>query len=171
MNLREEILKEHSKANSLRIVDWVGNNAKRFAELLHLFLYDEYRVVQRAAWSISTVAERHPELIMPHLPAMVQRMEGEGVPSAVKRNVLRVLQTAPLPEDIHDPLMNICFNVLEDPKESIAVRAFAMTVLGRLTKVYPELKAELRAIIEDALTHEPSPGFKSRAAKVLKIIA
>jgi hypothetical protein len=171
MNLRDEILREHSKANSLHIVAWVGSSAARFKELLGLFLHDEYRVIQRAAWSISTVAERHPELIIPHLPAMVQRMEDKSMPSAVKRNVLRILQTSSLPEDIHGPLMNICFNVLEDPAEPIAVRAFAMTVLSRLAKVYPELKVELKAIIDDALSHAPSPGFRNRAGKVLKMIA
>lgn len=172
MNLREQILKEHSKVNSLRIVDWVGNSKERFSELFDLFLKDEYRVVQRAAGSISTLSERHPELILPHLPAMVQRMEDTGLPDAVKRNVLRALQTAPLPEEIHGPLINSCFKVLEDPAEPIAVRAFGMTVLGRLAKIYPELKVELKAIIENALAHEqPSPGFKSRAKKVLKMIA
>lgn len=171
MNLKEEILREHSKVNSLRIVAWVGSDKARFKQLLLLFLHDEYRVVQRAAWAISTIAEHHPGLIMPHLGTMVKRMEGEGLPSAVKRNVLRILQTAPLPEEIHGPLMNICFNLLEDPKEPIAIRVFAMTVLGRLAKVYPELKVELRAIIADALEQEPSPGFRSRAGKVLKMIA
>jgi hypothetical protein len=171
MNLKEQILKEHSKANSLRIVAWVGSNPARFKELLHLFLHDEYRVVQRAAWAISTIAETHPDLIAPHLGAMINRMEDRGLPSAVSRNVLRILQTAPLPEELHGPLMNSCFRLLEDPKEPIAIRVFAMTVLGRLAKVYPELKVELRAIITNALEQEPSAGFKSRSAKVLKMIA
>jgi hypothetical protein len=50
MKLRETILKEHSKANCIRIVKWVGDDQKRFDELFSLFLNDEYRVVQRAAW-------------------------------------------------------------------------------------------------------------------------
>ncbi|MEJ7671786.1 MAG: hypothetical protein WKF59_03550 [Chitinophagaceae bacterium] len=49
MNLRDEILKEHSKAQCNKIVQWVGDSQKRFEELFHLFLTDEYRVVQRAA--------------------------------------------------------------------------------------------------------------------------
>jgi hypothetical protein len=102
---------------------------------------------------------------------MIQRMEDEGLPTSVKRNVLRILQTAPLPEDIHGRLMNICFAVLEKPKEQIAIRVFAMTVLARLAKIYPELKVELKAIIDHALTQKPSPGFKNRAGKVLKAIA
>ena len=50
MNLREEILKEHSKTQCNKIVNWIGNSQKRFNELFELFLNDEYRVTQRAAW-------------------------------------------------------------------------------------------------------------------------
>jgi hypothetical protein len=45
-NLKEEILKEHSKKQTLKIAKWVGNNKKRLDELLNLFLFDQYRVVQ-----------------------------------------------------------------------------------------------------------------------------
>ena len=33
MNLREEILKEHSKAQCTKIVNWVGTNQQRFDEV------------------------------------------------------------------------------------------------------------------------------------------
>ncbi|MFT3705019.1 MAG: hypothetical protein QM802_21815 [Agriterribacter sp.] len=52
MNIREAILKEHSKAQCNRIVTYVGNNQQRLNELVHLFLTDEYRVVQRAGWPL-----------------------------------------------------------------------------------------------------------------------
>ncbi len=42
MKLRETILKEHSKANCMRIVKWVGNDQKRFDELFNLFLNDGF---------------------------------------------------------------------------------------------------------------------------------
>jgi hypothetical protein len=38
MNLEEIILKEHSKKQCNKIVQWVGNNPERFNELFHLFL-------------------------------------------------------------------------------------------------------------------------------------
>ncbi|MBK8496606.1 MAG: hypothetical protein IPL50_17600 [Chitinophagaceae bacterium] len=37
MNLRAEILKEHSKAQCNTIVQWVGADQKRFDELLDYF--------------------------------------------------------------------------------------------------------------------------------------
>ena len=170
MDLRAEILLEHSRAQSLRIAGWVGHHADRFAALIQLFLHDEYRVVQRSAWIISLVAAKHPELLTPHLPAMVARMEDAGMPVAVKRNVLRILQYLVIPAPLQGPVMNSCFAFLEDPLETVAVKAFSMTVLANLAKDYPEIKNEIRLLIAEALENNPTPGIRSRAKKVLKEI-
>lgn len=55
MVLHDEILKEHSKTQCLKIVKWVGGSQDRFDELIHLLFQDEYIVVQRAAWPSATV--------------------------------------------------------------------------------------------------------------------
>ena len=168
MNIRETLFKENSKANVISIAAYIGYDEKRFKELLKLFLQDEYRVVQRAAHAISEVGDRQPQLLQKHVPALVKRMQEPGVPVAVKRNVVRALQYLNVPEVLHGDVMNTCFDLLADPKETIAVRAFSMTVLANLAIIYPDIKQELRAVIEEGLTQEPSPGFKSRALKTLK---
>lgn len=167
MELLPEILREHSREQALKIARWIGNNPKRFEQLMLLFLQGEYRVVQRSAWIISMVAENHPALIAPHLHQMVKRLKDEGIPVAVKRNVIRVLQFIPIPEDLHGEVMNICFEFLSDPQETIAVRCFSITVLDNLAKAYPEIKQEILLIVSDQLQHSPSAGFKSRARRVL----
>lgn len=167
MNLREEILKEHSKKQAEKIAAWIGTNKSRFSELLQLFLHDEYRVVQRISQVLGKIGEEYPELVAPHLEAIVRRMSHEGVPVAVKRNVVRILQYIEIPEALHGEVMNTCFNLLADPKETIAVRCFSMTVLHNLSKIYPEIRQELKAVIEDQLENEPTAGFKSRAGKIL----
>ena len=52
MNLRKEILKEHSKKQCEKNVAWIGNDKKRFNELFYLFLNGEYRITQRSAWPL-----------------------------------------------------------------------------------------------------------------------
>ncbi|MET6997371.1 hypothetical protein [Chitinophaga defluvii] len=167
MELLDEILWEHSREQAVKITVWIGNNPRRFKQLLSLFLEGEYRVVQRSAWIISMVAQKHPGLIAPHLHLMVKRLKDEGIPVAVKRNVIRILQFIPIPEDLHGEVMNICFEFLSDPQETIAVRCFSMTVLDNLAKAYPEIKQEIMLIVSDQLQHAPSAGFRSRARRVL----
>jgi hypothetical protein len=172
MILREEIIKEHSKAQALQIAEWIGHDQKRLNELIALFLTDEYRVVQRAAWIISMVAQKYPQLIVVHLPIMLTRCEESGLPVAVKRNVIRILQHIEIPESVQGTAMNLCFQLLSDPKETVAVRCFSMSVLAELSLHYPEIKQELSCIIKDALQYEQvSAGFKARAKKVLHQIS
>lgn len=168
MDIRRELLAEHSREQAEKIAKWIGNKPDRFATFIDLFLHDEYRVVQRAAWVLSVVAEKHYELAKPWLPQMVTKMQEPGVHVAVKRNVVRILQFLEIPEELHGDVMNVCFDLLADPKETVAVRAFSMTVLTNLSKDYPDIKHELIAIIEDQLEQGASPGFIARSKKLLK---
>jgi len=86
MKLREQILKEHSKANRVAIVKWVGTSQERFDELFGLFLNDEYRVVQRAAWPLSYIVIAHPQLIQKHFSRLLKNLDKPGIHDSVKRN-------------------------------------------------------------------------------------
>ena len=166
MNLRDEILKEHSKKQTMKIVKYIGNDQKRFDELMKLFLGKEYRVTQRAAWAVSVCGEEHSQLVKKHLKKIILNLESTAE-VAVKRNTVRVLQFIDLPESLHGITAKICFRLLNDLKETIAVRVFSMTVLANLCRFHPELSNELKLSIEAHLPYG-SAGFHSRAKKVLK---
>lgn len=167
MNLREAILVEHSKANTQKIVQWIGNDPEKVQKLIDILFKAESRVVQRAAWVMSDVAKVRPTLVQQYIPALIEQLKDTNAHIAVKRHIYRMLQFLELPEAIHGDLMNNCFESLMNPREALAVRAFAMSILARMAETYPEISNELRLIIEDALQHEAAPSFKSRAKKVL----
>lgn len=167
MNLVKVILYEHSKPQMEKITRYVGNDPKRFAELVGVFLAGPYRVTQRASWPLSSCVEHNPSLIKPHLKRILSYLYKEGEHVAVKRNILRLLQYITIPSSLQGKTINLCFGFLSNPKESIAVRVFAMTVLANLAKENPDLKNEIILIIEDQLPYG-SAGFLSRSKKVLK---
>ena len=167
MNLRPEILKEHSKAQCTKIVNWVGADQNRFDALFALFLNDEYRVVQRAAWPVSNCVMAHPEFINKNWLKLINNLKKPGLHDAVKRNSIRLMQDIEIPEKYHGGIMNICFEYLEAPTEAMAIKAFSMTVLGNFAKKYPEIKTELKLLIEDQMPHQTA-GFKSRGKKILQ---
>lgn len=167
MNLRSEILAEHSKAQAGKIVAWIGDSQQRFDELVKLFLHDEYRVIQRAGWPLSYAAIAHPQLVKKHLPVLVKTLRKEKLHNAVKRNIVRLLQDVPIPEKLHGEVMDICFAFIADMQEAIAVKAFSLTILENLSKQYPEIKHELKVIIEERWDYETA-AFHSRAKKILK---
>lgn len=166
-NLREQILKEHSKVQCTKIVNWVGSSQTRFDALFHLFLNDEYRVVQRSAWPVSYCVIAHPVFITKHWSKLIKNLQKANLHDAVKRNSVRLLQDIPIPKKYQGEIMDICFKYLASPTEAVAVKAFSLTVLHQLSKQYPEIIPEIKLLIEEQLPHQTA-AFKSRAKSFLK---
>lgn len=165
MNLREELLREHSKKQTIRIVDYVGDDKERFAELMNLFLTDVYRIGQRAAWPVSYCGSAHPELITPYIKKMLKNLNNP-VHDSVKRNTVRVLQNFHIPKALQGLAVKQCMRLVEG-NEPIAIKVFSITLLGNIAKEHPELKHELKILIETQIPYA-SAGFLSRATKILK---
>jgi hypothetical protein len=166
MNLREEILKEHSKAQCTKIVKWVGNSQERFDELFNFFLNDEYRVTQRAAWPLSYCVIAHPFLIKKNFSKLIKNLHKPNLHNAIKRNSVRLMQGIEIPEKFQGEVMEICFNYLKSMNEAVAVKVFSLTVLNNLAKKYPEILSEIKLLIEQQLPYQTA-AFKSRAKKIL----
>jgi hypothetical protein len=170
MNIRSKILEEHSKAQTTKIVKFIGKNPRRFKKLVDVFLGGPYRVTQRAAWPISVIAEKEPQLIRPHLRKILNFARKRGVHDSVKRNAVRLLQFIEIPRSLHGNVADLCFSFLTDKNESIAVKCFSMSALASVAESNPGINSELRLIIEDQLPYA-SAGFRSRARRVIKQIS
>ena len=166
---QEEILKEkiYTKQQALKISEYACSSSKRFKELIHCFLSNEYRLAQRAAWSVSWAAQKNPELIQPYIKDLIEQLPRKDVHDAVIRNSVRILQKIKIPEAFHADLMNNCFAFVESNTTPVAIKAFSLTTLFNLSEIYPEIKNELKLIIEERWNHETA-AFKSRGKNILK---
>lgn len=166
MNIREEILKEHSKEHALRIAQYACASKQNFKQLMLCFTEDHYRLSQRAAWSVSWAARMKPEMIKPYIGLLVQQLQNKQAHPAVTRNAVRILQEIELPEAFHGEIMNSCFTFIETPATPVAIKAFSLTTLFRLSKIYPEIGQELKTIIEERWETETA-AFRVRGKKIL----
>ena len=166
MDLKKAILQEHSKKQCDRIVNYIGNDARRFAELMKLFFEGEYRVTQRAAWPMSYCVQNYPGLIKPYFKKLLTYLSKPDLHPAIARNAIRLLQVVEIPEQFHGKVMNICFNYIQDIETPVAIKAFSLTTLEQLSKKYPDILPELKLIIEERWDYE-SVAFKTRARKIL----
>ena len=167
MDLAKTLERGHSKQITTQIADYVGNNAARFKQLVKLFLAGPYRMTQRAAWPLSICIERHPELIGPHLGTLLRFAAAPGAHDAVMRNTVRLLQFIDIPRRYHGQVAEMCFGNLNKRNTAIAIQAFSMTVLYDISRDEPDLRRELRLILEDRLPYA-APAFRARARKILK---
>jgi hypothetical protein len=167
MDLLKLLRAEHSKKQTDRIVAWVGGDKERFKGLIDLFFSGEYRITQRAAWPLSYCVRRHPELIAPYYRRLLDNLGRKDIHVAVIRNTVRLLQDVRIPKRWHGRVMSICFDFVADVQTPIAVKAFALSILSNLSRDYPEIRSELKLMIEEQW-EKATPAFRSRAKKILK---
>jgi hypothetical protein len=170
MNIKEELLKEHSKAHALKIAGYACSSPKNLKELMNCFMSNDYRLAQRAAWSVNWAARKQPEMIRPYLKDLILVLEKKDVHDAVIRNSLRILEDVEIPENYHGIVLNTCFNFMEKPEFPLAFKAYSMTIIEKLSKLYPEIRQELKLIIEENWENA-TPAFRARGKKILASLA
>lgn len=149
------------------LVRWIGQDAGRLAALLEIFLGNDHRLTQRSAWVMRYVGEPAPGLLAPWFTQMMAMLRRTEVHAAVQRNVLNVFEAIDVPKTVQDELADRCFQYLADPQAAAALRASAITILDKTCQQVPELRPELRLLLEEY--PEPGPAsFQSRAREVLK---
>jgi hypothetical protein len=168
INIKNEILKEHSKSNVIRISELIGNDHVLFKQLMKLFFnYKKMNLARKAAWVMRECANNYPFLIIPYIEKLIQYLYVKELHDAIKRNILGVIKDIGIPEKHDGEITDLCFRFLMDKKESVAVRVFAMIILAEIGKKLPEINHELKLILEDHIPYGTA-GFKSRAQKILK---
>lgn len=167
MDIAQQTLKEHSKSNTDAVVEYIGRDPHKFAQLADLLLSGSFQEAQRAAWPFFNCAEADPTLILPYLDKLVEKLKDNSSHPAVKRSIFRSLQFVEIPETLQAPLLNICIETLLNSKTPVAIKVFAMTVAYNISRHEQALLNELRIIIEDQMPYA-LPGFISRGNKILK---
>jgi hypothetical protein len=165
--LESMLLSGNSRFNVELITNYIGADEELFNQLIGLIHHGKQPVPQRASWVMTAVTDKYPWMIMPHLSEITERMPGySSVHPSLTRNTLRQIAKIEIPEELMGKIFDICYNFLNDTKQPIAIRVFAMQVLYNISVKEPELKAELKLIIESHLD-EASAGFANRAGKLL----
>lgn len=171
MNIEKVLLADpvQSRQMALRVADYACTGEETFSELMNCFFSDHYRLAQRAAYSAGIAAQKRPEFIQPYIGKLAACLTRKDVHDAVIRNSVKILEIIAIPAAFHAEVMNACFELAADRMVPVAIRAFSLTVLYRLSLIYPEIKKELRIIIEEGMEFEKA-AFRSRGKKILALI-
>jgi len=111
----------------------------------------------------------HPGLISPHLAKLVKNLHKPGLHDSIKRNTVRLLQYIDIPKRFHGEIMDTCLRYVSSPDEAAAIKAFSLSILQNLSQQYPEIRNEVKLIIEERWPYETA-AFHSRARKFLKTL-
>ena len=144
----------------------VIKSESKFKALLQLALQEKDPIAWRAAWVLDGSDELKPGLARKHISKIVKALSGLESKGTL-RSLLRLLTRYDIPEEEQGLLIDLCFSYLVSAQYPVAVKAHAMQVIYHHVLLYPELKGELIAVIEDQAKNN-SVGFKARGSILIK---
>ncbi|MDO9000228.1 MAG: hypothetical protein Q7W45_10720 [Bacteroidota bacterium] len=168
MDIKERLTEEHSRALTIAIVNYIGDDNRKFKILIDIFFNGETRLIQRSAWPLSIIAIEHPKLIAPYLSKLIKILQQPNNHPAVPRNILRIFQEIGIPKKHEGILVDICFKIITDAQSPIASKAFGITVATAICKKYPDLKNELRLHLMHMQNYPLTPAIKVRIKRAIK---
>lgn len=161
---------------SMKEAEWVATSAiENPAIFIKLFQYSNSankKLAFRASWTLTKVCDRFPDMIYPYLEQIVESLDKIDNESTL-RSFLRIISLTDF-EKIksrqHGVLADFCFNKLNSGQSAIAIKAYSMEILFRLSQIYPELANELSTSIR-ILMEDGSAGITSRGRMILRKLA
>lgn len=153
--------------NLALVVRHITAHPEHLDALMKLALDDSENRNWRAAWMVDKIHEKHPELVIPYLPLMIDfifitRNTGQ------KRHLLKLISLHELPQEKMGELLNFCIETFTSPAEPIAVRAHAMQVLYNIALKEPDFAPELIELIQQEMEYHGSAGIKARGKLLIK---
>lgn len=168
MNIRSQLLSNHSRANADLIQRFVEDNPESLTELMACFFSDEVKVAQRAAMTVGNFGRSHPDLLKPWWDDLATAAD-DPIHAAIARAVVRYFSELPLtlPASLESRLIQRCVKAVIDPKEKTATSAFAMKFVTDRAARYPEQAKRLNAALI-RLIPSGTPGFQNRGRKMIE---
>ena len=161
MDIAKQLSVETSRKNWDKVITYVGEDNERFAELMGVFFAGETKTIIGASQAVGVISENQPRLIRPYVIDLVAYLKSNPI-DAVKRNTMRIFQFIDIPVEIEGDLFDIAMNFLRSLDTAIAIKAFSMTSLRKISSKYPELAQEVIFQIEIIVKEKVSKGLTSR---------
>jgi 8-oxo-dGTP diphosphatase len=160
---------------SMQEAEWVAtsavDNPEIFLKLLEYSYMGDKKLAFRASWTLTKVCDKYPELIYPYLAEIIEALPRFSNES-VQRSFLRILSLSDLGNLTarhHGLLADYSFAALNSGVSAIAIKAYTMEILYKLSLIYPELANELASSIR-ILMEDGSAGIVAKGNAVLKRI-
>jgi hypothetical protein len=168
-NLKNIIMGMTGTRDAERIASSAAADPQIIFNLIEYSFSDDKKLAFRSSWTLTKVYDRFPEMIYPHLNRLSESLPALTSESA-QRAFLRIISISDLNKtDVkyHGTLADFCFQSLMSRFSAIAVKAYSMEILYRLTAIYPELKNELLTTI-NMLQGEVSVGIIAKGNRIAK---
>ncbi len=149
---------------------WVNYLIQHNVPLLSIceLLFFEKPVSNGFIWMVGGLCEIDPDRVAPAVDFLFQQL-GEVNFKNYERSLAKIFYWVGLPTKMESQAIDLLFEWLIDPKMIVSTKTFAMLAIFKITKAYPELKNELKIVIEDQVEFQ-SVSFRKKAVSILEML-
>lgn len=144
----------HIIQNNLAIMDLV--------ELIH----NEHPVAMRFSWVLGCICELAPGVVYPAINYFFSKRGEIQIPN-FNRSLAKMFFLSGVPDEIEGEAADALFRWLQDPVSNVSTKTYTLSALNKLTIKHPELKNELKMVVEEQL-YKNSSSFEKLAMKVME---
>jgi hypothetical protein len=170
MDLQHELSQRPDKEKVLEIAACIGDDQDQFSQLIDIVIHGEEPVSRYGSWLMNHCMEQHPQLVQPHLAALMEKLSRPKLSEWIVRSTVKAMAEAgEFPEELQGHALQHCFDYLLDPKTAVAIQVHAMQTAFNISKNEPDLLNELKMVIEERLPYGTA-AYKSRGKRIVKAI-
>lgn len=168
LNALRRLLPESSRRCIDYAAEIISGDESYFLKMTELALLEEPVISARASRAVKYAAEKHPEYYSGNAMIFISKLP-ELSNESVKSAFLSMIMLNQLPDDenVVGFLMNYCFDEIDRVGVQAGPKVYCMDILYNISNIYPELKTELKAIIESR-SDFATPAIASRGMTILK---
>lgn len=140
---------ENSEVNRKR---WSNTIIQKHINLddLKTLIHHPHPVGMRFSWMLGNLCDLKPALLEPLLPYFFEQRQHINIPH-FNRSLAKMFVHVKLPTALEGPIIDALFEWLADPKAIVTTKHYTLKALLKLAMKYPEIKPELKLIIETQL--------------------
>lgn len=161
---------------SMKEAEWIATSALEnpsvFNKLLEYSFSSDKKLSFRASWTLTKVSDKFPEIFYPYLQQIVEtldKLDNEGALRCFLR-IISLSDIGKISNRQQGILADFCFAQLNSGFSAIAIKAYSMEILYKLSLIYPEFANELSASIQ-ILMEDGSAAITSKGRTILKKLA
>ncbi len=171
-NLIENEIKEDLKTVSkIKIEGWKNkamDNPEYFDTAVKIGLTNQKPYCWRCAWIISKVAMENKSMVQPYIPDIINNLDNFKYDSQIGGFLKTLSICNGIDEDQMGILADYCIKIIFDTQRPSHNKYYAIQILIRIAKKFPELSREFSLVIEENLPFFTKPYLKKYAKNVIE---
>lgn len=169
--IEEQIKRDLKSVSKIKIEQWKNQalgDTDYFKAAVKIGLTSEKPYCWRCSWIISKVVAENPSRIDPYIGKIIFSLEKFKFDSQIGGFLKTLTYVREIEEDYLGILTNYCIKIIYDTQRPSHNKYYAIQLLLRIAKKYPELSREFSLVIEENMPYFEKAYLKKFGREAIK---